>query len=224
MKVPFRGIRKGTFSVVLWHVHDCEMAGVIHDTCMVAADELSLDAVAGARINGAAVHLAAAVYNAAVLFKVLVLCFDVIGIRLVRCGAQLPAQIRRRGVGNQLIGCIGRVVKPVIQIIVYNRRPRTERNLPAEIGEQIHSVVMVVFYNFQRCVQDHPVDQVRKLAHAAAGTPFGLAVGNCQPFQISLFRTERANQMLEGKRFPRPDENAGYFGRRQRQIDRFVFL
>ena len=109
------------------------MTGIIHDFCMIPANQLLFDAIAGARINDAAINLATAVHYAAMLFKMFIFRNDMIGMLLRLCGTQFPAKIGRSGVYNQLIGGIRGIIKPIIQIIIYNRSACTKGNLPVEI-------------------------------------------------------------------------------------------
>ena len=110
------------------------------------------------------------------LYKSFLFGFDVIFEREGTVGTQLAAQVFVGCPCDELKRLIGGVLKTIIQIVVDNRSACAEWNLPVEIREQIHAVVMVVLHNRHRRVQDHPVNEVGELAHSAADPVAGTAI------------------------------------------------
>ena len=84
--------------------------------------------------------------------------------------------------------------------------------------------MVMMLYNLQWGMQNHPMDEVGKLAHTAACAALRFSVGNGKSLKIALFRTERTDEMPKGKGFAGTDQDAGDLWRGKRQIDRFVFL
>ena len=78
--------------------------------------------------------------------------------------------------------------------------------------------------NVQIGMNDHPVDQIRHLTHAAAHARRLLVRGNGQAFLVSSALCRVPDQMPERKGLARADQDMIKMRRGERQIDSLVFL
>lgn len=104
---------------------------------MIRADELSLHTVASHAVNDVTIDPAVAIEEIPFLGKMLVLHMNMEGMRLHFHGTQLPTEILTIHPETELIG-VGRVIPyPVVNIVVRDAGPRTERNLSAKVGKEV---------------------------------------------------------------------------------------
>ena len=125
---------------------------------------------------------------------------------------------------QDLIGILRVVAEAVVQVVVEDGRPHSERHLPPEVREQVVVIVVVPLGHSQVRVQGHPVKQVGKLAHPAAHAFAGDAVFQHHAGQKAPFRGAPAHQLPKGKGLAGADEDAVDAGGRQPQGHRLVVL
>lgn len=140
------------------------------------------------------------------------------------CGAQFSAKFGRRDGDEQLVGVVRIVAEAVIQIVIGNAGACAERHAALAVGKEVAPLVVVVLGDGEVGMQHQPVNEVGKLAHAAAYGLGGLAVFNVEPRLIALGGGVSPHEPPERKGFPRADEDAAHLRCRQCQIVRLVEL
>ena len=111
---------------------------------------------------------------------------DVEGVGQGLGGMQFAAQVLAVDVESQLIGVGGVVSDAVVDVVVGDAGAGAEGYLPAVVGEEVETVVVMVLGDGEVAVQYEPVDEVRQLAQTAPDALRGLALGDGQPFFVAL--------------------------------------
>ena len=197
---------------------------IIHHLCVIRLDEAGFKKFSRAFFNAFPPDLAATEINAVLFDKMLIAALNVVFHIQRFFGAQFRVQIPFIRGNDQLKGLGGSVLESVVQIIVADAGPHAERDLPSEVREKVDSVMMMIFDDLKRCVQDDPVDEIAQLTQSAPDSPVGPAVTNHETFAVAFSGGSLPNQMPQGKNFTGADQNAGYLRRGKRQVDRLVFL
>ena len=123
---------------------------IVHHAGMITLYQTGINDVAGGFVDKFLPDFAAAEPDAVFLHKVFIAAQDVISSFQRVFGAEFGVEILFSGTDDKLKGLTGVVFYPVIQIVVTDAGPDTERNLSPEIRKEIDPVVMVVFNNIQR--------------------------------------------------------------------------
>ena len=197
---------------------------VVHDSGMIGANQLFLDRVACFAINYVAIDLSIAVDDAFFARKVFVLGVDVEGVRLTFGGTQFPAQIFAIDMQTKLIGVLRIVADAVVDVVVRDAGARSERNLTTEVGEEVETIVMMMFDNGQIAVEHHPVDQVRQLAKPPSYPLRRLTFRDDKPFLVAFLRRSASDEFPDGKGLAGRNEQPVDVLHRQRQVRRLVLL
>ena len=121
---------------------------------------MALQTLACLPVNDVTIYFTVSIDHAVLTRKVLVLGMDVEGVGLLLFGVQFAAEIFVVHPKPELIGVGGIVSDAVVDVVVGYAGACSERNLTAEIGKQIQSVVVVVLCNGQLTMQYKPVNQV----------------------------------------------------------------
>ena len=135
---------------------------------MVGADGLLGDEASGAAVGLVADDGAAAVDAVGFTDEVLAVDVDVEGIGLGTEGPQLATQVLAVDIGDELIGVVGVVAHPVVEVVVGDAGACAEGYLAVVVGEEVDAVVVVVLDDGELGVEHHPVDEVGELAEPAA--------------------------------------------------------
>lgn len=101
---------------------------------MVGFNELFFDIIAGGAVDGSLVNFGVAVDRAVFFAEELVLDFDAVFEVLVLGGTQFTVEVFVIGVGDELVGLIGGVAEPVVEVVVNNRGAGAERNFGPKSG------------------------------------------------------------------------------------------
>ena len=181
---------------------------VVHDSGVIGAYQLFLDRVASFAIDYVAIDFSIAVDDTFFARKVFVLGVDVEGVRLAFGGAQFSAQIFAIDMQTKLIGVLRIVADAVVDVVVRDAGARSERNLTTEVGEEVETIVMMVFDNGQIAVEHHPVDQVRQLAKAPSYPLRRLTFRDDKPFLVALLRCGAPDEFPDGKGLAGRDEQS----------------
>ena len=126
------------------------------------------DKCSGSLINGVSEYITIAIDNSILFREGFIFSADMIFDFQRSFSADFTEQVSIICAGGQLKGHICVIAETIIKIIVEDGSAYTERHLPAEVRKQIQIVMVVMLNNGQWSMQNHPVNQIGKLAHSSA--------------------------------------------------------
>ena len=191
---------------------------------MVGADELTFQALSGYAVDDVAIDLAVAIDHTILTREELILGMDMEGMGLLLRGPQFAAQVLFVRPESELIGVSGIIAETVVDIVVRDAGAGAERNLAAEVGKEIESVVVMVLRDGQLAMQHEPVYQVRQLAHAAADALRGLALGDGQSLLVAPALGSASDEFPYGECFAGMNHQSVDMLHCQGQVRRLVLL
>ena len=179
---------------------------VVHDLGVVGANELAAETAACGGVDGVPIDLAVAIDHPVFTGEALVLDMDMEDVGLKLCRAELATQVFIIHPKPELVGVFGVVPHPVIEVVVRDAGAGAERNLPAEVGEKVQTVVVMVLRDGQLAVQHHPVDQVRQLAHPASNPLRRLSLRDGKTLFVTLSLSGTADAFPYGEGLARTNQ------------------
>lgn len=196
----------------------------VHDPSVVGANELALDDVACIAVDGVAIDFSVAIDDTVFAGEVFIDSMDMEGVLKRLFCTEFAAEVFRVGPEPQLVGVVGVVLDPIVEIVEGNAGARAERDLSAVVGEEVKPVVVVMLGDGEIAVEHHPVDEVGELAHAASDALGGFSLSDGEPFLISLAACGSSDEFPHGEGFARTNQEPINVLDSQGEIDGLVLL
>lgn len=191
---------------------------------MVGADELAVEAFTAGAVDGVAIDLSVAINHAVLTGEVFPFGMDVEGVWELFDGTEFAAEVFFIDLEPKLVGVASVVLDPIIDVVVGDAGARAERNLTSMIGEEVESIMVMVFGDGQVAVEHHPVDEVGELAHAASDAFGWFSVGDGESLLITLAFSGATNQFPYREGFPWTNQQSVNMLHSQCEVDRLVLL
>ncbi len=191
---------------------------------MVGTDELAFKPLSGYAVDDITIDLTITIDHTIFTREIFVLGMDMEGMRLLLLGPQFAAQIFIVRPKSELVGVQAIVSEAVVDIVVRDAGAGAEWYLATEVGEEVESVVVMMFRDGQFAVQYEPVDEVRQLTHTAADALRGLALGDGQPLLVALALSSATDEFPDGERLAGANQQPVDVLHRQGQVRSLVLL